>query len=384
MKFLPLVWRGLLRKKSRTIFTVLSILVAFLLFGYMGAIREAFVGGIELTGVDRLMTLHRVSVIQPLPVSYESRIASLPGVRAVVSSTWFGGIYQDPKNFFPQMATEPEGLLDLYPEYRLPEAQKQAWLADRMGAIAGRQIATRFGWKIGDRIPIQATIWRKKDGTGIWEFNLVGIYDGAEKGTDTTQFFFRYDYFDETRLYAQGTVGWFVERIADPERAAEVARAIDDTFANSSYETKTSTEKAFAQAFANQVGDIGSILRAVLLAVFFTILLVAGNTMAQSVRERTSELAVLKTLGFSDGKVLRLVLAESLLLSAVGGLPGLALAWIMIQQGDPTRGALPIFYLPLRYLVYGVGLVAALGVATGVPPAIVALRLRIVEALRRV
>jgi putative ABC transport system permease protein len=384
MKFLPLVLRSLLRKKTRTIFTVLSILVAFLLFGYLGAIRQAFEGGVELTGADRLLTLHRVSLIQLLPVSYGSRIEPLPGVREVTHSTWFGGTYQDPKNFFPQMVVEPEGLLDLYPEYRLPEEQKRAWLADRIGAVAGRQIATKYGWKIGDRIPIQATIWRKKDGSSDWEFDLVGIYDGAEKGTDTTQFFFRYDYFDETRLFEKGMVGWFVVRIAEPERAAEVAQRIDDTFANSPYETKTSTEKAFAQAFANQVGNIGAILRSVLLAVFFTILLVAGNTMAQSVRERTSELAVLKTLGFSDGKVLGLVMAESLLLSAIGGLPGLALAWALIERGDPTGGALPIFFLPARYLVYGVALVAALGIATGVPPAFVALRLRIVEALRRV
>ncbi|MBZ5638544.1 MAG: ABC transporter permease [Acidobacteriia bacterium] len=384
MRFLPLVWRSLLRKKTRTVFTVLSILVAFVLFGYLGAIRQAFTGGIELTGADRLLTLHRVSLIQLLPVSYRTRIESIPGVKAVSYSTWFGGTYQDPKNFFPQYVTDPEALLELYPEYRLPEDQKRAWLADRMGAIAGRQIATKYGWKIGDKIPIQATIWRKKDGSIDWVFDLVGIYDGAEKGTNTTQFFFRYDYFDESRMFGQGMVGWFIERIAEPARAAEIARRIDDTFQNSAHETKTSTEKAFAQAFANQVGDIGAILRSVLLAVFFTILLVAGNTMAQSVRERVGEIAVLKTLGYSDGKVLGLVMAESLLLSGVGGLLGLGLGWVLIQRGDPTGGQLPIFFLPVRDLVRGVGLVLALGVATGVPPAVMALRLRIVDALRRV
>ncbi len=384
MKYFPLVWRSLLRKKTRTIFTLLSILVAFLLFGYLGAIRQAFEGGIELTGADRLLTLHRVSLIQLLPVSYKQRIESVAGVEAVTHSTWFGGIYQDPKNFFPQMVVEPERFFDLYPEYRVPADQMKAWLADRTGAIAGRQIAKKYGWKIGDRIPIQATIWRKRDGTATWEFVLDGIYDGAEKGTDTTQFFFRYDYFEESRAFGQGQVGWFVVRIADPDRAAEVARKIDDTFANSPYETKTSTEKAFAQAFANQVGNIGAILRAVLLAVFFTILLVAGNTVAQSVRERTGELAVLKTLGFSDAKVLGLVMAESMLLSAIGGLLGLALAWILIQRGDPTGGALPIFFLPVRDLLIGVGIVALLGVATGLAPAVGAVRLKIVDALRRV
>jgi putative ABC transport system permease protein len=384
MKYFPLVWRSLLRKKTRTIFTVLSILVAFLLYGYLGAIRQAFEGGIELTGANRLLTLHRVSLIQPLPVSYGPRIESIAGVEAVTHQTWFGGTYQDPKNFFPQFVVEPEKFLEMYPEYRLPEDQKKAWLADRLGAIAGRQIATKYGWKIGDRIPIQATIWRKRDGTATWEFVLDGIYDGAEKGTDTTGFYFRYDYFDESRFFGQGVVGWYVVRIADPEHAADVARKIDDTFANSSAETKTSTEKAFAQAFANQVGNIGAILRAVLLAVFFTILLVAGNTMAQSVRERTSELAVLKTLGFSDGKVLGLVMAESMALAGIGGLAGLALAWLLIARGDPTGGALPIFFLPVRDLAAGIGLVTLLGIATGIPPAVVAVRLRIVDALRRV
>jgi len=384
MKYFPLVWRSLLRKKTRTIFTVLSILVAFLLFGYLGAIRQAFEGGVELTGADRLLTLHRVSLIQLLPVSYKQRIESVAGVEAVTHATWFGGIYQDPRNFFPQMVVEPEGYLDLFPEYRLPADQKKAWLADRTGAVAGRQIAKKYGWKIGDRIPIQATIWRKKDGTATWEFVLDGIYDGAEKGTDTTQFFFRYDYLEEARAFGQGMVGWFVVRIANPDRAAEVARKIDDTFANSPYETKTSTEKAFAQAFANQVGNIGAILRAVLLAVFFTILLVAGNAVAQSVRERTGELAVLKTLGFSNAKVLGLVMAESMLLSAIGGLLGLALAWVLIQRGDPTGGALPIFFLPVRDLLFGVGIVALLGVATGLAPAVGAVRLKIVDALRRV
>jgi putative ABC transport system permease protein len=384
MKYFPLVWRSLLRKKTRTIFTVLSILVAFLLFGYLGAIRQAFEGGVELTGADRLLTLHRVSLIQLLPVSYKQRIESVAGVEAVTHATWFGGIYQDPRNFFPQMVVEPEGYLDLFPEYRLPADQKKAWLANRTGAVAGRQIAKKYGWKIGDRIPIQATIWRKKDGTATWEFVLDGIYDGAEKGTDTTQFFFRYDYLEESRSFGQGLVGWFVVRIANPDRAADVARKIDDTFANSSSETKTSTEKAFAQAFANQVGNIGAILRAVLLAVFFTILLVAGNTVAQSVRERTGELAVLKTLGFSDAKVLGLVMAESMLLSAIGGLLGLALAWVLIQRGDPTGGALPIFFLPVRDLLIGVGIVALLGIATGLAPAVGAVRLKIVDALRRV
>lgn len=383
MKLLPLVWKNLGRRKVRTTFTLLSILVAFVLFGYLSAITTAFGMGVELTGNDRLVLIHKVSLIQLLPESYQARLEAIPGVIDVCHQTWFGGIYQDPKNFFMQMPVEPERFLRLFPEFKLPEDQKKAWLADRRGAVVGRATAERFGWKIGDRIPIQGTIWRQKDGSATWEFNLVGIYDGAKKGTDTTQFFFRYDYFNEARQFGEGAVGWYTIKINDPARAAQIAERIDATFANSPYETKTTTEKAFAQAFAKQVGDIGAIMQLILGAVFFTILLVAANTMAQSVRERTSELAVLKTLGFSNALVLTLVLVESLFIASVGGVLGLGLAWLMILRGDPTGGALPAFYLPVRSLALGVLFVFGLGLVAGIFPAVQAMRLRIVDALRR-
>jgi putative ABC transport system permease protein len=271
----------------------------------------------------------------------------------------------------------------MYPEFLLPKEQLKAWLDTRTGAVAGRQIADKYGWKIGDRIPIQATIWTQANGQRTWEFDLVGIYDGAEKGTDTTQFLFRYDYFDEARAFGKGTVGWYMIRVDDPERAVAVARAVDEEFANSSYETKTETEKAFVQGFAKQVGDIGTIMVAIMGAVFFTILLLAGNTMAQAVRERKAELAVLKAMGFSSGRVLGLVLAEALTLSVLGGGLGLALAWWAISQGDPTGGFLPIFYFPRKELLLGVGLSVLLGLVTGILPALEASRLQIVDALRR-
>lgn len=383
MRFLPLIWSSLRRKKFRTIFTLLSILVAFVLFGYLAAINMAFRLGVDVTGADRLVLTHKVSLILPLPFSYLARIQAIPGVVDVAHATWFGGIYQEPSNFFPQMAVEPESYLRLYPEFLLSEEERRAWFANRTGAIAGRSTAERFGWKVGDRIPLQATIWRKKDGSRTWEFTLEGIYDGAEKGTDTTQFLFHYDYLDEARAFGEGLVGWYIIRIDDPHRAAEIAERIDNTFANSPYETKTSTEKAFVQAFAKQIGDIGTIIAAILSAVFFTILLVAGNTMAQSVRERTSELAVLKTLGYSSRLVLTLVLAESFVLAGVGGGLGLGLAWWLIQQGDPTGGGLPVFYFPLRDLLLGIGFIGALGLAAGILPGVQAMRLRIVDALRR-
>jgi len=383
VRYLPLLLAGFRRKRLRSFFTLASVLVAFVLFGFLGAVRQAFSMGVEVSGIDRLVMLNKISLIQPLPFSYLDRILGVQGVTRVTHCTWFGGIYQDPKNFFPQMAVVAEPFLAMYDEFLLPEDQKRAWIDDRTGAIAGRATAERFGWKVGDRIPIQATVWRRKDGAPAYEFNLRGIYDGAEKGVDTTQLLFHHKYFDEARLFLHGYVGWYVIRIDDPARAAEIAQSLDREFENSAAETKTSTEKAFVQAFANQVGDIGAILRAILSAVFFTLLLVAGNTAAQSVRERTSELAVLKTLGFTNRQVLALVLAESLLLALLGGGIGMLIAWSLISRGDPTNGALPIFFLPVRDAVLGALLALSLGVFAGALPARTAMRLRIVDALRK-
>ena len=384
MKYIHLVWSNLKRKKLRTTFTILSILVAFLLFGYLAAIRQALGQGVDVAGADRLIVRHQVSIIQLLPESYLARIARIPGVKEVIHSTWFGGIYQDPKNFFAQIPVEPEPFLSMYPEFLLSEEEKAAWLSTRTGAIAGRKTAERFGWKVGDRIPIQATVWVKEDGSSTWEFDLVGISDGAEKGTDTTSFYFRYDYFEEARVeFGKGQVGWYVIRVEDPGQATEVAARIDREFANSFAETKAEPEGAFLQAFAKQVGDIGAIMILIMTAVFFTILLVAGNTMAQSVRERIQELAVLKSVGFTHGGVLGLVLGESCFLAFSAGGLGLAIAWFLTSMGDPTGGALPIFFFPVGDLVTGVILVLMLGLVAGILPALQAMRLRIADGLRR-
>jgi putative ABC transport system permease protein len=383
MKYLHLVWSNLKRKKLRTLLTVLSILVAFVLFGYLAAVRRAFNQGVDVAGLDRLVVRHKVSIIQFLPESYKGRIEKIRGVSLAVFATWFGGIYQKPTNFFAQMPVVPEEFLDMFPEYLLSPEEKRAWLETRSGAIAGRILADRFDWKVGDRIPIQATIWTKKDGGDTWEFDLVGIYEGEEKGTDTSQLFFRYDFFHETRAWGGGNVGWYWVRVEEPERAAEIARLIDEEFANSPYETKTEPEGAFVQGFANQIGNIGAIMMAILSAVFFTILLVAGNTMAQSVRERTEELAVLKAMGFTHRGVLGLVLAESCLLAMLGGFLGLGVAWFLISLGDPSGGALPVFFFPTRDLVLGIVLVLMLGLAAGLLPALQAQRLQIADAMRR-
>jgi putative ABC transport system permease protein len=383
MKFARLVWANLKRKKIRTLLTLASIFVAFILFGYLSAIRQALTAGIDVAGADRLVVRHKVSIIQPLPGNYEADIEQIPGVAEATHASWFGGIYQNPRNFFPQMAVKPEEYLSLYPEFQLPKEEREAWLRTRTGVVVGRATAERFGWKVGDKIPLQATFWSHGGGNKIWEFDLVGIYDGTKDGVDTTQFLFQYDYFDEARDYGRGWVGWYIVRVADPDRAVEISKAIDDTFANSPAETKAETEGAFVRAFAEQIGNIGAIMQAILSAVFFTILLVAGNTMAQSVRERTGELAVLKAVGFTSGQVLGLVLAEALTIAALGGFAGLAISWFLISLGDPTGGSFPVFFFPRRDLIIGSIFVVALGIATGFFPAIQAGRLQIAHALRR-
>ena len=257
MKYLYLVWSNLKRKKMRTSLTLLSIMVAFMLFGYLAAIKQGFSQGIDVAGADRLIVRHKISIIQLLPEAYESRIEQIDGVEDAVHQTWFGGIYQKPSNFFAQMPVKPDEYLGMYPELLLSDDEREAWLSTRSGAIAGRTIADRFGWKVGDRIPINATVWTRKGGERTWEFDLVGIYEGAEKGTDTSQFLFRYDFFEESRQFGSGQVGWYTVRIEDPDRAAETAARIDAEFANSPYETKAEPEGAFLQGFANQIGDIG-------------------------------------------------------------------------------------------------------------------------------
>ncbi len=381
MKYLPLLWSSLWRKKVRTVFTLLSIFVAFLLFGLLMTIKQAFSFGVDIAGLDRLILIHKVSLIMPLPVSYLERLRATEGVTLATHQSWFGGVYQDPANFFAQMAVEPDSFLKIYPEFQVPPDQVAAWDGDRQGAVVGVDLARRFNWKVGDRIPITGTIWQPKSGQ-TWEFNIVGMYDGGQ-GVDKTQFFFRYDYLDENRRQGEGLVGWYVVKIADPGQAQAMGARFDDMFANSAAETKTTTEKGFVEGFAKQIGDIGAIMIAILVAVLFTMLLVAANTMAQSVRERTSEVGVLKTLGFSNGSILGLVLGESVLIALLGGAAGLGLAWLIVQQGDPTNGMLPIFVLPGRDVAIGAALIVVLGLVAGALPAATAMNLKITDALRR-
>jgi len=381
MKFLPLVWKNIWRRKFRTTFTLLSIFIAFLLFGILMTVRNSFALGVEIAGLDRLVLINKVSLIMPLPLSYQARLQAMSGVEMVTHNTWFNGIYQDPANFFANIAVDPEPYMTIYPEFKLPPEQMKAWLDDRQGAIVGRDLADRFGWKVGDRVPLQGTIYRPKTGD-VWEFNVSGIYDAAD-GIDKTQFFFRYDYLEENRTLGVGDVGWYIVKIADGSKAVEMSRAFDAMFENSSAETKTTTEKGFVESFATQIGDIGSIMIAVSSVVLVMFGLVAASTMAQSVRERTAELAVLKTLGFTGPVILVLVLAESLFIACLGGGLGLGLAWIIAKQGDPTGGLLAVFTLPSRDLWLGAGLMLGMGLLAGVMPAVAAMQLKITDALRR-
>ncbi|UCD56245.1 MAG: ABC transporter permease [Candidatus Hydrogenedentota bacterium] len=379
MRFLHLILANLRRKKFRTVLTVGSFTVALFLFGLLVIIERALNQGADVAGANRLVVRNRVSIIMPLPFAYRERIMQLPGVDEVTFFVWFGGVYQDPKNFFPNFAVDAKTLRRVFPEYIIPDAEWKGFLEDRQACLVGHDLSERFEWKVGDRIPLEGAIWQ-----GTWEFNIRGVFDVKESDISTSELWFHYDYLEEQRPFFKGTVGWYTTRVDDPGEAARVAQAIDDRFANSPYETKTETEKAFLTGFANQIGNIRLLLTSVGAVVFLTLLLVTGNTMAMSVRERTGELAVMKTVGFHDRSVLFLVIAESLAVSSVGGAFGVVLAKLLTVAGDPTGGFLPVFSIEPSEMLYGFGLAILLGAVAGLIPGLGAMRLRIVDALRKV
>ena len=385
MKYLRLIGASLMRKKTRTVLTIGSILIAFLMFGLLSALEKAFTAGVDIAGQDRLLTRHKVTWVQLLPVSYYNRLLSLDGVADATHATWFGGYYKEPKNFVASFPANLESYLRIYPELEMPDDQRAALIADRTGFAAGYVIAEKHGWQVGDRVPLRSEIFRRVDGSDTWEMTLRAIYRPRDDQGDPTAVMFHNDFFNESLAEgARDLVGWYIIQVEDPDRAAEIAKEIDALFANSPVETKTETEKAFAAGFANQVGNVGAIVTAVVTAVFFTMLLVTANTMGQSVRERTNELAVLKTLGFTNTRVTVLVIAEALFIALLGGLAGLGLAaLIIVGAGDTLRQFLPVFYLPQRDIWIGIGLMVAFGLVASAIPAGQALRLRIADALRR-
>lgn len=379
MKYINLILANLRRKKVRTGLTTASFMVALFLFGLLVAIHGAFYGGLNMAGADRLIVVNRAGMTQTLPFSYRDKIQQIPGVELLTYLTWFGGVYQNERNFFPKIAVDTETFIALYPDAKAPEEQEKAFRADREGVIVGITTAKRFGWKLGDRIPIKGTIF-----PGTWEFNIRAIYESKNPDFDTVTFIFHHKLLEErASKWFRGKVGSYRLRVANPDRAAEVSKAIDERFANSPYETKTDTEKAFFASMIKQMGNIEYLILAVGSVVFLTLLLVTGNTMATAVRERTGELAVLKTVGFSDIQVLLLILAESVLVALVGGGVGVAISMAIAPSLSEAVPGMK-FYVGLKDIATGVALAACIGVAAGVIPAVSAMRLRVVDALRRV
>ena len=382
MKFSRLILANLFRKKIRLVLTIGSFAVALFLFAFLAVVRDAFSRGADVAGADRLVIINRTSIINPIPLSYRDKILRIPGVKVITHNNWFGGIYQDEKNFFPQFVIDPENQRQVFPELIVPDDQWAAFLKDRQGAIVGRRTMERFHWKIGDRIPLKSTVF----GNDAWEFNIDGVYHGKRPQDDETQFWFQWDYYEEkVPDRVKGNVGWYVLRLNSPDDAVRVAKAIDAEFANSPYETKTETESAFAAGWVKQFGNIRFLILSIGIVVFFTLLLVTGNTMAISVRERTGELAVLKAIGYSDRSVLFFVLAESLTIALFGGVLGLLLALGAIPvMSVALSGLLPNLILAPSVLVFGLVLALAVGIASGFLPGWGAMRLRIINALRRV
>lgn len=379
MKYFPLIWATLWRKKARTILTLLSIIIAFFLFGMLQGVNSAINHSVELANVDRLISINRVSLTEPLPMSYLSQIQSVPGVEAVAYSSWFGSYYQDPKQFVFGTPIDVDLYFPIVPEVEISDEAIDKLKRTRTGAVVGEPLMEKYGWSVGDRIPIQSTIWTKADdGTSNWEFDIVGTYNVSEDPNQANGFFFNYEYFEEARAFAKGTVGWYFLKVSDPTRAAEVANAIDARFANSASETKTQSEKEFQQSFIKQFGDINFIVNAILGAVFFTLLFLTGNTMMQSVRERIPELAVLKTLGFSDGKVVSFVVAEALMLCLLAALIGLGFSALAFPA---LKGFIGEASLQREVIVTGISAAVVLALIIALMPASRALRLSIVDAL---
>ncbi|HET9863723.1 MAG TPA: FtsX-like permease family protein [Steroidobacteraceae bacterium] len=383
-RWLPIVWANLKRRKLRLAFTFVSILLAFLMFGMLDALRTSLAGVVNVVGADRILVQSKISMVVPLPRGHYEKIRATPGVKAAASFNWFGGMYRDAKRPIQMQATEPEEFLEVYPEVKLAPAEIAAWKQNRQGMIVGSLLAQANGWKVGDRVPIRSQIWRKLDGSDTWEFDIVGIYDVTGGGVNKASAFFRYDYFNESLQFGRDMAGMVAVRVADAKQASAVAARIDAQFENSPNETKTATEREFVKRLLEQVGDIGSILVSVTAAVFFTMLLVTANTMAQSVSERTNEIGVLKTLGFGGRTILSLVLLESLFLTLTGGIVGLGLAWLLARGvGVAIKDYFPSFHIGVATMIMGVALMLAFGLVTGAWPALTAMRLKIVDALRR-
>ena len=385
MKYFHLIWAALFRRKTRTILTLVSIIAAFLLFGMLDAVRSGFDdAGKSANGAQRLQTGAKLSFIETLPQALGDQIAKVPGIKMVTYANWFGGAYQDPHNQIFTFAVAPN-YLDLYPEVQVDPEELKAFQATRTGALVGEGLAKKYNWKVGDKIPLQSTIFPDHSGSKNWTFDIVGIMHSKDKkssGFYDQMFLLNWKYFDENTPYNQGTVGWYVTRVADVNQADSVAKAIDAISANSDHETRTQTEAAATASWMKQMADVGLIVSSIMGAVFFTLLLLSGNTMMQAVRERTSELAVLKTIGFTSQSVLAMVLAESILLLLLGGVIGLVLATVVVGGLQAAMGAgIPVAPVDGDIWIHALLLMIVVGLLVGALPALRAMRLNIVDAL---
>ncbi len=383
--FVPfLVFRNAFRHKLRTTLTMIGIVVAIVAFGLLRTIVDAWYAGADATSSARLVTRNAISLVFPLPLNYAQKIRQVPGVTGVASANWFGGVYITESNFFPQFAIDPGPYLDMYPEYRLPEAERKAFLLDRQGAVVGRKLADRFGWKIGDQIPLRGTIY-----PGTWTFTLRGIYDGADSKVDETQFFFHWKLLNERikQIYPRraDSVGVYVVEIDQPARAAEISQRIDATFRNSLAETLTETEKAFQLGFVAMTETILVAVQAVSFVIIVIIMAVMANTMAMTARERYSEYATLKAIGFSNGFVALLIFAESLGIALLGGVIGVALTFPVANAfGSALSSLFPVFQVARETILMQMGCALVVGVVAALIPAWRAARVRIVDGLRAV
>ncbi|WP_339865161.1 ABC transporter permease [Paremcibacter congregatus] len=380
---LYLIFKNVTRKKLRLFLTLFATFIAFMIYGVLMAFQVALDSGVELSADDRLIVVNKVNFTQPLPLSYVTRIRSVEGVAESAHMSWFGGYYQDPKNFMPMFAVEQDRFLDVYDEIVMPDVQRKAWLQNRQGLLIGESVAKRFGWKVGDRVPISSNIFSRKTGGQTWDFDIEAIYRGADPSFDTSGVYFHFKYFDEARTFGQNQTGFVAVRTEDPALNEQVIKAIDDQFANSFFETETVPEKAFNKAFIEQLGNIALIIQFVVLAAFFIILVIVGNSMALAIRERTNEIAVMKTLGFRSGRIFRMVLGESFLVAILGGGLGVLASVALTRLITENVATLPPLIMKPEIFLSAAGYILLLGFVTGILPALSAWRLNIITALSR-
>ncbi len=383
MTFIDLIRKNLFRKKLRTILTVIAIFVAFLIFGVLATFQNALNAGVEVAGADRLITTNRINFTLPMPIAYATRTASVSGVSRVAHAEWFGGYYQETRNFLVAFAIDPQNYLDIYREYLMPPAQRETFLRDKTSILVGKAVADQYGWKVGDRLPLKSNIYRQKNGSDTWDFTIAGIVSGDDARVDTNLVMFHYAYLADTRSFGDGTTGWMILKTTDAKENARVMREVDALFANSAFETETKTEQAFNKAFAEQLGDLGFIVTAVVGAAFVTILLIVGNTMMLTVRERTGEIAVMKTIGFTTKRIFALVIGESMLLAVFGGVLGIAMAWLASLALASAMSRFGPFAFSFDTALFAFALMALLGLFTGLLPALRAMNTDVVTALGR-